>query len=121
MKPFIAVVAGDGAVVTKYQDYDTEAEADAHVVEFGGYVVPSPGEHIQYWVADLVAKTVTYDQAAEDADNAAAAATRYQGKRQAAFASLGDQLDMQYWDLLDGTSTWKDHISAVKAKHPKPE
>jgi len=27
---------------------------------------------------------------------------------------------MQYWDLVNGTTTWKDHIAAVKAKYPKP-
>jgi len=37
------------------------------------------------------------------------------------YASTGDQLDMQYHDLVDGTTTWKDHIAAVKAAHPKPE
>ena len=34
---------------------------------------------------------------------------------------IGDQLDMMYHDLLDGTSTWQDHVAGVKAKHPKPE
>ena len=31
-----------------------------------------------------------------------------------------EQLDMQYWDLVNGTTTWKDHVAAVKAKYPKP-
>ena len=36
------------------------------------------------------------------------------------YASIGDQLDMQYKDAINGTTTWKDHIAAVKAKYPKP-
>ncbi|BCU99922.1 MAG: hypothetical protein CM15mV31_0160 [uncultured marine virus] len=36
------------------------------------------------------------------------------------YASVQEQLDMQYWDLVNGTTTWKDHIAAVKAKYPKP-
>ena len=36
------------------------------------------------------------------------------------YASVQDQLDMQYWDSINGTTTWKDHIAAVKAKYPKP-
>lgn len=36
------------------------------------------------------------------------------------YASVQEQLDMQYWDAVNGTTTWKDHISAVKAKYPKP-
>ena len=35
------------------------------------------------------------------------------------YASLGDQLDMQYKDAINGTTTWKDHITAVKSKYPK--
>ena len=40
--------------------------------------------------------------------------------RQQAYPSLNDQADMQYHDLVDGTTTWKDSIAAVKAAHPKP-
>jgi hypothetical protein len=31
-----------------------------------------------------------------------------------------DQLDMQYHDLVDGTTTWKDAVKAIKDAHPKP-
>ena len=37
-----------------------------------------------------------------------------------AYASYGDQLDMQYKDLLNDTTTWKDHIAQVKSDNPKP-
>jgi len=37
-----------------------------------------------------------------------------------AYASLGDQLDMQYKDALNGTTTWKDHIASVKSANPIP-
>ena len=36
------------------------------------------------------------------------------------YASVQDQLDMQYWDAVNGTTTWRDHVAAVKAKYPKP-
>ena len=45
----------------------------------------------------------------------------YKDKRREAFAPWGDQLDMQYWDAVNGTSTWRDHVSSVKTAHPKPE
>lgn len=44
----------------------------------------------------------------------------YAEKRSLAYASIEEQLDMQYWDRVNGTSTWKEHIDAVKAAHPKP-
>jgi len=40
--------------------------------------------------------------------------------RQNAYASIADQLDMQYWDSVNGTTTWKDHIAKVKSDNPKP-
>jgi hypothetical protein len=37
-----------------------------------------------------------------------------------AYGSINDQLDMQYWDSVNGTTTWKDHIAQVKSDNPKP-
>ena len=45
---------------------------------------------------------------------------QYQRDRAVAYASIQDQLDMQYWDSVNGTTTWKDHIAQVKADNPKP-
>ena len=39
--------------------------------------------------------------------------------RHKAYPSLGDQLDMQYHDNVNGTTTWKDAIQAVKDANPK--
>ena len=58
--------------------------------------------------------------AARKAIDDAAAAIKYKSDREKAFASVGDQLDMQYWDAVNGTSTWKDHVAKVKADNPKP-
>lgn len=58
--------------------------------------------------------------AARKAIDDAAAAVKYKSDRAAAYASVGDQLDMQYWDAVNGTTTWKDHVAKVKADHPKP-
>ena len=38
--------------------------------------------------------------------------------RAAAYPSMVDQLDMQYWDGVNGTTTWADAIQAVKNAHP---
>ena len=46
-------------------------------------------------------------------------AKQYQRDRQ--YPSIGEQLDMQYWDAVNGTTTWKDAIAQVKADNPKPE
>ena len=46
--------------------------------------------------------------------------TKYQRDRAASYPSLADQLDMQYWDKKNGTTTWVDAISKVKSDNPKP-
>jgi len=44
----------------------------------------------------------------------------YKEDRKAEYKSIEEQLDMQYWDKVNGTTTWQDHINEVKAKYPKP-
>jgi len=40
--------------------------------------------------------------------------------RQEAYNSIPEQLDMMYWDNVNSTTTWKDHIAKVKSDNPKP-
>jgi hypothetical protein len=44
---------------------------------------------------------------------------QYQRNRANEYPSVFEQLDMQYWDSVNGTTTWQDAINAVKAKYPK--
>ena len=43
----------------------------------------------------------------------------YQRQRAAEYPSMADQQDMQFHDAVNGTTTWKDTIQAVKDKYPK--
>ena len=43
----------------------------------------------------------------------------YETLRAAAYPSMSEQLDMQYWDGINGTTTWADAIQAVKDEYPK--
>ena len=64
--------------------------------------------------ADAIEAKITEIQAEYDAK-------QYQRDRAVSFPTWQDQLDMQYWDQVNGTTTWKDAIAKVKADHPKPE
>lgn len=44
----------------------------------------------------------------------------YKSSRQEQYNSITEQLDMMYWDQVNGTTNWKDHIDQVKADNPKP-
>jgi len=63
-----------------------------------------------------------YDQAIVDLANSKfdQQENGYKTARQEAYNSIQDQLDMQYWDSVNSTTTWADHISQVKSDNPKP-
>jgi len=61
--------------------------------------------------ADIEAKMVEL-QAEYDAN-------QYQRDRAIAYPSIQDQLDMQYWDKVNGTTNWEDAIAKVKSDNPK--
>jgi hypothetical protein len=62
-------------------------------------------------IADIEAKII---EVQNDYDN-----KQYQRDRVDAYPSIQDQLDMQYWDSVNGTTTWKDAIAKVKTDNPK--
>jgi len=79
------------------------------------------GPYIKEWNIDSVTKPTdeqlaTYETAAdlEERQNAVRAT------RKLAYGSLEDQLDMMYKDKLNGTTTWDDHVAAVKSANPIP-
>lgn len=45
--------------------------------------------------------------------------TEYQQKRIFAYPSIQEQLDMIYWDSINGTQNWISKISEIKDKYPK--
>jgi len=44
---------------------------------------------------------------------------QYQRDRAKEYPSIQEQLDLQYWDKVNGTNKWQEAINAVKAKYPK--
>jgi hypothetical protein len=63
-----------------------------------------------------------YAQAKTDLGNSKWEAQQfgYIQARQEAYGDLGSQLDMIYWDKVNDTTTWQDHIAKVKSDNPKP-
>ena len=47
-------------------------------------------------------------------------ANEYKIKRANEYPDFVDQLDMQFWDKKNGTTTWVDAIAKVKSDNPKP-
>jgi hypothetical protein len=76
------------------------------------------------------AKVILGDEAFDDAGNivvydkdvvqAYIDANAYKDQRATAYPTIQEQLDMQYWDGVNGTTIWADTIASVKSENPKP-
>ena len=96
-------------IIKAIQKINPNAEAtvkgeDINTIEWHNGTTPIP-------VADIEAK-MTELQAEYDAN---------QYQRDRVYPSIQEQLDMQYWDKVNGTTNWEDAIAKVKADTPKPE
>ena len=79
------------------------------------------GPYIKEWNVSGVAQPT--DEQLNAVDSAADLSERQnavRSTRRMAYGDLGSQLDMQYWDNVNGTTTWKDHVAAVKTANPIP-
>ncbi len=79
------------------------------------------GPYIKEWNVSGVAQPT--DEQLNAVDSAADLEERQnavRATRRNAYGDLGSQLDMQYWDNVNGTTTWKDHVAAVKTANPIP-
>jgi len=46
--------------------------------------------------------------------------TEYQRSREQEYPPIKEQLDMLYWDRINGTDNWQSAINEIKNKYPKP-
>ena len=79
------------------------------------------GPYIKAWNVSCVAQpTAEQLNAVDSAADLEERQNAVRATRKNAYGDLGSQLDMQYHDSVDGTSTWKDHVAAVKTANPIP-
>ena len=79
------------------------------------------GDYIKSWNVSGVAQPT--DEQLNAVDSAADLSERQNEARAARRTAYGDwnsQLDMQYHDNVNGTTTWKDHVAKVKTDNPIP-
>jgi hypothetical protein len=74
---------------------------------------------VQFTDAEETARDAEEAQVAQDKADYIAN-EKYKDDRREAYGDVGDQLDMQYWDRVNDTTVWADHIATVKAAHSKP-
>lgn len=44
-----------------------------------------------------------------------------QRARKKIYPSIEEQLDMQYWDSVNGTTKWKEKVAEIKTANPLPQ
>ena len=82
----------------------TYLEEDINTIQWLNGTTPIPITDIQ---AKMIEVQAEYD------------ALQYQRDRAKEYPSIQEQLDMQYWDSVNGTNTWQDKINEIKTKYPK--
>lgn len=95
------LIIEDGIVIATHSDavlITDEHYPDCDVVDYEGIVVETPCDDPR-----------TQEEKEEF----------YRSKRRRAYPKIGDQLDMIYWDRLNGTTIWMDTINTVKTRFPK--
>ena len=78
------------------------------------------GPYIKEWNLSIAKPTDAQLSAVEAAADLSERQNAVRSARRTAYGDLGDQLDMQYHDNVDGTTTWKDHVAKVKTDNPIP-
>ena len=79
------------------------------------------GPYIKEWnVSGVTQPTAEQLNAVDSAADLSERQNAVRATRRNAYGDLGSQLDMQYHDNVDGTTTWKDHVASVKTANPIP-
>jgi hypothetical protein len=78
-------------------------------------------EGVVEWINPSVAPVTESEINAEIARlQAEYEAKEYQRARAVAYPTIQEQLDLLYWDKVNGTNNWEAAIEAVKTEYPKP-
>ena len=79
------------------------------------------GPYIKSWNVSGVAQPTSEQlDAVDSAADLEERQNAVRATRRNAYGDIGSQLDMQYHDAVDGTTTWKDHVAGVKSANPIP-
>ena len=63
---YLSITGVQDNKLTKYQPFETEAEAIAHATAYGGFAVKDIGGNQEFWIVDKDKKTITKDTATEN-------------------------------------------------------
>ena len=120
MKDWIAVVSSANNKVTKYQDFDTEDEAKAHIETYGGFVDESPSDLAEYWTVDAKKKTLTADNSSLASDVLADKWLSIRTKRDKLMAE-SDYMGNSDVTMSDAWKTYRQALRDLPASESDPD
>ena len=90
-------------------------EGSSYIEKTPGYFIPINSENTDYqqFIQDVA------EQGIEIVEGPDIIEPDYATLRSQEYPSREDQLDMMYWDKVNGTTTWEDTIQVIKDKYPK--
>ena len=77
------------------------------------------GAYIKEWNLSITEPTDVQLASYETAGNTTEALQTVLNTRATSYPTWQEQMDMQYKDLLNDTTTWKDAVAQVKSDNPK--
>ena len=96
-----------------YADQEVDFQTDVKLQDDGD------GPYIKEWNLSVAEPTTEQLTSYETASNTAEALQSVLNTRAAAYPTWREQMDMQYWDSVNNTTTWKDAVAKVKSDNPK--
>ena len=109
--------------IAKFQEYETKKEADDHILRVkdsfpNAFVVERPEPYVfEYMTVNVGAKTITFDKARWDSDQAVVTSTQYQRERLKEYPTIGE-LVVALYDTQDRAEI-DQRRADVKKKYPK--
>ena len=82
-------------------------------LEYGSFMSDPSNSDYQQFIQDVA------EQGIEIVEGPDIVEPDYATLRQQEYPSREEQLDMMYWDKVNGTTVWEDTIQAIKDKYPK--
>ena len=101
----------------------SDAEADSILLDMNKVTLNSDvtGDYISRWaVLDIAMPSKSQLNSFTTEAEAYEALARVIKSRKKNYPTIEEQMDLQYWDAVNGTTKWKEAIAAVKTNYPKP-
>lgn len=87
------------------------------------FIEPIDSSKLEWYIEDLKTQFIKKKQEIELFKSVSSHKIKlpYDQMRRNEYPSIEQQLDMLYWDLMNGTDKWRDKITEIKTKYPKPD